>query len=107
MIQDLKYYEQAQAESRYHVFDFTADLIGGGVLLSATATLTSPTGSAVSPAPTASVDAANNLVYVLVTGATHLATLGDYRLTCLPLADNLGSLSNETLGASRVIRVNL
>lgn len=107
MIQDLKYYEQARAESRYHVFDFTGDLIDGAVLSSATATLTNPSGSAVTPAPTAAIDAVTNKVYVLVTGATHLATTGSYTLVCYPVVDNAASLNDETLAASRVIRVNL
>lgn len=107
MIQDLKYYEQAQGETRYHVFDFSRDIITGATLLSATAVLTNPSGSAVSPAPTATIDAALGYAYVLVTGATHLASLGAYTLRCDAVADNLGSLSNETLSASRVIRVNM
>ena len=102
-MQDLRRYEQATTETRYHVFDFTDDLIAGGALTTATATLTKPDGTTATP--TAAVDVAANTVYVQVTSAM-LTLTGVYHLQCLATVDNAGTLSNETLEGMRTIIVN-
>lgn len=102
-MQDYKRYEQALAETRYHVFDFSADLIAGSVLTGATAEIRRPDGTTAAPA--ASVDAVTNKVYVLVTSANLSGQTGTHHLSCRAVVDNAGALANETLEATRSLVV--
>ena len=83
-------YRQALAETRTHVIDYTADLLSGVTVTSASATHTPPSGSA----GTVTVSASSPNVY---------ATLGPLTVTGIHIVDVLAGLSDGETSAVRVL----